>query len=444
MLKNYFKLALKVLGRRKFFTFISLFGISFTLMILMLITSFLEVELGSYKPMSDKHKLIFMPRVIMKKVEVDTLLEVDTSFVDGVAVYDTTSNFQDRQSSWSSSSASYHILNTYLRNVQGAENYSFYANGFSFEVFQNNNKLTLEAIYADERFWQIFDFEFLEGGPFRKQQVDNQEQIVVLTQKARDDYFGEGTSAIGKSVLIDGKQLTVTGVVKKILSSGFGLDAEIYLPYTNIHPSELTEKDFHGAFEGVFLSQQRSGTKLIKDDIDRIAGQIPLPNPEDYNVLDLLPQTFTERYAASLIDSNEPERSYRIALSILIGLLVLFILLPTLNLINLNVSRILERSSEIGVRKAFGAHSSTLLFQFVFENIIITIIGGVLGFFLAFLLLYIINDSGVFPNIELSFNFKVFFYSLLICLLFGLLSGLIPAYRMSKIQIVKALKNNEI
>ena len=58
-------------------------------------------------------------------------------------------------------------------------------------------------------------------------------------------------------------------------------------------------------------------------------------------------------------------------------------LLPTLNLVNINISRIMERASEIGVRKAFGASSRTLVGQFVVENIILTLVGGAFGLVLS-------------------------------------------------------------
>ena len=54
-------------------------------------------------------------------------------------------------------------------------------------------------------------------------------------------------------------------------------------------------------------------------------------------------------------------------------------LLPTVNLVNLNVSRMMERASEIGVRKAFGASSRTLVGQFVVENVALSLIGGAVG-----------------------------------------------------------------
>ena len=66
--------------------------------------------------------------------------------------------------------------------------------------------------------------------------------------------------------------------------------------------------------------------------------------------------------------------------TIFIVLALLFMTLPALNLVTLNLSRILERAPEIGVRKAFGAPKRTLIAQFVTENVILTLIGGALGF----------------------------------------------------------------
>jgi len=123
------------------------------------------------------------------------------------------------------------------------------------------------------------------------------------------------------------------------------------------------------------------------------------------------------------------------------ALLSLFILLPTLNLINLNVSRILERSSEIGVRKAFGADRTVLLTQFIVENVVQTFIGGLIGLGLALLMMYLINDAKLMGDVILKVNYRFFIYSFLICILFGVVSGFLPAYRMSKLHVVSALKS---
>ena len=122
------------------------------------------------------------------------------------------------------------------------------------------------------------------------------------------------------------------------------------------------------------------------------------------------------------------------------GLLLLFMLLPALNLVNINISRIRDRSSEIGVRKAFGATSGALIGQFLVENVFLTLFGGVLGLGLAAGALHLLNDSGLIAYTHFGINGRVFLGGLGAILFFGVLSGVYPAYKMSKLQAVKALK----
>ena len=129
---------------------------------------------------------------------------------------------------------------------------------------------------------------------------------------------------------------------------------------------------------------------------------------------------------------------------IVFGVLAFFLVIPILNLVNLNVTRIFERSSEIGVRKAFGAKTGDLLLQFLFENLIITFIGGVLGVGLTLLLINVLNNAEVFGSSKLSFNFSLLFVSLLITFVFGLLSGFLPAWRISKTPVAGALKSGTL
>ena len=116
--------------------------------------------------------------------------------------------------------------------------------------------------------------------------------------------------------------------------------------------------------------------------------------------------------------------------------------LPALNLVNINISRIMERASEIGIRKAFGASSSTLTVQFIVENIILTIIGGVLALIFSALLIAYINRVGIGANayLTLQINWTVAIVAFILSLIFGLLSGVYPAWRMAKMSVVSALK----
>lgn len=440
MFINYFKLAIKVLGRHKFFTFISLFGISFTLMILMLVTAFLDNQLGSHEPMTKRDRMVFLSQVSMKKIETDTIMNIDSTIKNGVAVFDTAYDFSPNTASTSTSDAGFAFLNEYCRNVEGSETQAFFSPGSSFDIFIKNKKLTFIGIYADANLWKILDFTFLEGKPFGETEVKNQALSLVISKKAATEYFGESQSYLGKMVTLEGKNFKVIGVVKT-MQGPQGFNADVIMPYTNMNASELeNENGFQGRFQAIFLAKTKKDKKIIQAEMKKKATQITMPNPDDYNVLELNAWTFQEGYAKRLFYDEDATKSLKKVFWIIVSLLLLFVLLPTLNLINLNISRIMERSSEIGVRKAFGASSGNILVQFIFENVILTIIGGVIGFILAFFLIYTINSSQALGNVVLQFNGVVFIYSLLICLIFGVLSGIIPAYRMSKMQISEALK----
>ena len=104
----------------------------------------------------------------------------------------------------------------------------------------------------------------------------------------------------------------------------------------------------------------------------------------------------------------------------------------------------MERSSEIGVRKAFGADQGAILMQFLIENVIQTLLGGIIGLGISLAAIYLINDIRLMGDIVLKLNFRFFFFAIVISLIFGLLSGLLPAYRMSKMHVVSALKQNKL
>ncbi|MDX2246025.1 MAG: FtsX-like permease family protein [Bacteroidia bacterium] len=442
MLKNYIKLAWIVLGRKKLFTFISLFGISFTLMILMVLTAYFDSELGSHPPLSKSDRISFLNRVVMEQILPDTTRIIDSTAIDGVMANDTTLNIGERTINYSSSSASYSLLDRYLRNVPYAEITSFFSPSQSFDLFINNKKLVFNTLYTDGYYWDIFDFEFVEGDPYRQPAVDDRSPVIVISDAARDAYFGSGVNALGQEIALNRQLFRVVGVVKEISNSKGFLHAEVYLPLTHIQPGILKEPGLMGGFEAAFLSARPADRLKLEAEVARKAAVIPLPDPENYNTLTLQTHTLLEGFALRVLSENDKTVALRWLYSIVGSLLVLFMLIPTLNLINVNVTRILERSDEIGVRKAFGARTRDLLIQFVFENVLLTLIGGIIGLILAIWLIYTLNTSKVLGGVILSFSPSVFVYGFFITLFFGILSGLLPAWRMSRLHVIEALKQN--
>eukprot|EP01137_Pigoraptor_chileana_P018384 Opistho-2@77768 len=190
-----------------------------------------------------------------------------------------------------------------------------------------------------------------------------------------------------------------------------------------------------------FWQKNKSDFKAIQDEFDASVGRIPLPIMNwgnRYDIIDVKAQPYLDTFLYSFTRDGQ-----EIFLYIAIFFIVLMLMgLPAINLVNLNVSRIMERASEIGIRKAFGAPSSSLAWQFIIENIFITMIGGSFALILTLIIISIFNDSGLILHADLSINFSVFGVSLLVCLIFGLLSGVVPAIRMSKMKVIDALKSS--
>ena len=446
MISNYIKLAWRVLGRRKFFTFISLFGISFTLGILMVIFSFLQGELGTNAPNSNKDDLVLIETLRLQRIYYDTIPMIDTVMVNGTEVFDTTMETRRRGTSRWNSSMNNGIAEEFLSDLPSAINRTTFNADAQYDVYVNGVKLTLSTLFSDANYWDIFDHKIIAGRSFDQTDMDQVAQVTVISTKTAKEYFGSDEDVIDKEILIDGKNYKVIGMYQdkgKIIPF---ISPDLVIPYSNM---TLSNQDsyYHGYFATALQKAPGSETQTLKDEIENAASLVPMDHPSKpagYNELIFMSKTYNEMYAQGIYSDQDASKSLSIMKWILLGLLAFFIILPTLNLINLNVSRIMERSSEIGVRKAFGAHQGNIIFQFIIENIIQTILGGILGLGIAIALMKFINSSGFLGTNTMVFNTKFFVYSFLLTIVFGVVSGFLPAYRMSKLNIVNALKENKI
>jgi len=216
---------------------------------------------------------------------------------------------------------------------------------------------------------------------------------------------------------------------------------EIWVPYTTAK-SDAYKSELMGDFNALVLARDASALPRIREQFNDRLARAELDDPKQYQTVVAPLETPLDALARSMPVGNrrDPRPQGWKLLAWLSGVAVLFMLLPTVNLININVSRIMERASEIGVRKAFGASSRTLIGQFVIENIILTLVGGLIGFVLSFFVLRALSASGLITYAQFHVNYRVFLYGIGLPALFGLLSGVYPAWRMSRMHPVQALK----
>jgi putative ABC transport system permease protein len=406
MLKNYFKIAIAVLKRRKFFTFISLFGISFTLTILMVLTAFIDKVVNDNYPDRKRDKSLYV------------------------------NNMERRgKNSMYSGALSFYFLNHYARSLKTPVKVAISSGANGTNTYINNKKIAVYYKYTNADFWEVLDYDFMEGKAFTAQQVDNGEHVAVISADTKKKYFGDISSVTGKYIEADNVQYRVSGVVKNVPITMYMLYSDIYLPYT-VSKTDNNTKDYGGGYTGILLAASKEDVPKMQEEYEQMIKKLPTDS-KDIDKIYSHADSFIRGYVRT---GNEEQSGITYALVAISIFVLLVMLLPTLNLVNINVTRIMERSSEIGVRKAFGASSKTLVYQFMIENLILTLLGGLIGIVFSIIILGIINSANLIDNLELSLNFTVLFVALLICLVFGLLSGVYPAWRMSKLNVVTALK----
>ena len=431
MFKNYLKITWAVMKRRKFYTFISLFGISMTLTILIVLASFIDQMLAPEYPEIHRNRSLY---------------------VQTIKIFDT------KHSGNSMNPLSAFFIKKYIKTMPLPEKVSMTSGPNPLNVYLNKQKAKVFIKYTDAEFWDITQFAFLEGRGFTAETIKGNDNSVIITDLVRNQYFGKGISVLGKSLEIDDEVFRIVGVVKNCPITQVYVGSDIYLPCT-ADKSPIIDGELAGRYFAIILARNQADMPKIRQNFLEMLPKIPLQNDKDVakkklgsfnssgngfepDSLVANAETYAESFTSNITggDNNSGKTTFFMLLSLFA---FLFMLLPALNLINVNISRIMERASEIGIRKAFGASAGTLTVQFIIENVILTIFGGIIAIGLSVLVIYYINRHGIgpLPNLNLSINWVVVFVAFLLCLVFGLMSGVYPAWRMSKLSVVDALKN---
>jgi putative ABC transport system permease protein len=409
MLRSYLKLAWKVLWRRRFFTAISLFGISLTLVVLMVATALLDHQFAPMPPETRQAR---------------TLVVFGGSLVGPNAMWKDGAGFQ--------------LLDRYARNLPNVERMAMVT--YPEEVYSYPGGVRVESSLrrSDAEYWRILEFDFVEGGPFTDQDVAIGSRVAVINAATRDRFFGR-KAAVGGWIDADGQRFRVVGVTANVSAARPVSSGDIFVPFTTAKTDAYRTR-LLGNFMGLLLARGTGDLDGIKAEFAGRVKSIPMPD-RDYERLDAPAESYFEKIAGNQYAdrSNAGSRAERLR-AMIVGAALLFLLLPTVNLVNLNVSRIMERASEIGVRKAFGASTGSLVTQFVVENVMLTLVGGAIGFALSAAVLRAITAAGLIEYANLSLNPRVFLYGLGLALVFGLLSGVYPAWRMARLHPVAALK----
>ena len=307
---------------------------------------------------------------------------------------------------------------------------------------------------TDVTFWKIFQFRFLAGKPYTEEEFTSGIRKAVVSESLARRLFNT-SDATGKTFLLNFEEYQVSGVVEDVPSIAQFCYAEMWIPFTN-RPSQIQGSkwcDFILGHMQLYILAKKSGDfdairREAEENCRRYSANIP-----QYNfVLNEQPDTVLRAWLRT--NSFSSPEFMKVFIQIF-SVVLLLLLVPSINLTGMTASRMKKRMEELGIRKAFGAQNRTLLLQILYENLLLTLLGGLIGLLISYGLIFILkgwllgnydwDGSSLTASIDLSpgmlINPAIFGYTLIFCLVLNLMSALVPAWRALRRPIVDALND---
>ena len=312
-----------------------------------------------------------------------------------------------------------------------------------------NNRLKVDAMSTDPDFWKIFKLQFLDGKSFTEAERGGDMQSVVISASVARKLFGT-TEAAGRQMLLNREVVRIIGVVKDISVTAKDAYAQVWSMYHSYELNVTGGWSYNGNRTIAVLARTPDDFPAIKQGVEKRVKDVNAGLEQ--RQIDIMEQPDNivahVNHVWSNIGPNLPMLYLQYGIALFIILLV-----PSLNLCGLSNSRMQQRVSELGVRKAFGATDGTLVRQILNENLVLTLIGGVVGLIFSYLAVYAMrtwlftnsDNIGTAGDFSLSmgalFSPAVFVLAFVFCLLINLLSAGLPAWLATRRTIVDSLND---
>ena len=362
--------------------------------------------------------------------------------------------------SWQTGGFSHRAVTEWLRPLEDAEVVSAHNYGWrsaDFVQLPDGREDEPVAIrLTDPEFFRLYTFRFKDGAAFTQDDFDGGMYRAVITDRLARMLFNADTGVKGRTFSVNYKTFTVCGVVEapsRLMENSY---ADIYAPYSIVDDyrkginSDAWEM---GPYSVIIVARNRDGIDRIRRAIDEHVQRFNTSHEKENMTLEITsgPDTHWQRVLEGAAGSDG---SMAKAVRQLLLIVLVLLLVPALNLSGLIASRMESRLAEMGIRKTFGAWRNTLLNMVLWENLLLTFIGGFIGLVTAWICLFLgrgwvftildsyatrVQGDAAYVSGEMLFAPLVFVCALGLCLVLNLLSAFIPAWWSLRRPIVQSL-----
>lgn len=297
---------------------------------------------------------------------------------------------------------------------------------FGMNVKREDKSVISSIIYGTtEDFQKTSQIELAEGRFMSEMDVKAARKVCIIGQDIVKELF-PNESAINKEIRINNVPFKVLGVMTKQgsgLLGAFSMDGNIIMP---LKAFEILAGESRGRLRIDVKVGDTAKLDDAREEITaamRIIRKVPHGKPDDFAINQQ--EAFKQMYDQTV--------GIIAMAGIVITALSLFV--GAIGIMNIMFVSVTERTKEIGIRKAIGAKTWSILFQFLTESALICLIGGIIGLMISFPLSLIINQF-----LPTSMPLPIVGLALFISILVGLISGFLPAWKASRLNPVDSLR----
>lgn len=278
---------------------------------------------------------------------------------------------------------------------------------------------------ADQNYLQTSGYEIGEGRGFTESDIVDSRPVAILGKQVYDDLF-EGQSAVDTLITMRGQRYRVIGVLKeKGASSIFSGDRAVIIPITRARNS------LRSPSSGYSINVMAPSEELLEATIGEATAVMRAVRKQRPIEEDNFTITRSDALASMLLANKEVVYVG----AILISLITLSV--AAINLMNIMLVSVTQRTREIGTRKALGAKRQSIVLQFLIEAILVSQLGGLLGIVLG---LSIGNVISMFMDTGFTIPWTWLLFAVGLTFITGIISGLYPAVKAARLDPIDALR----